>query len=393
MQNTLEREDIIREIRKTSPGRDSRGAFQARARGAVVLGIALFVLSQVGLRVIIEEFRPELRDPTFEIKYRQFARLKAQCKQPPAIILFMGSSITAHGMKADMVDEALSASSGRSVIGFNLATNAAGPFTQLVYVQRLLRRDVRPDLVVLELSPIFFNYRDAPNDIGRFPAYALGRHDLDTVERYSREPALRHEWWQSYLVPTHGHRLTILNQSALALVPFNDRLDLWHDMDAHGWRRREIPTPEDHRTFLARIKQEFGPPMAVYQVGQPPVKALREVTGLLAQERIPTTMVLMPEGPVLRSCYRPGSLTPLMAEFTTLSRVHGFPLIQAREWFEEEKFIDSYHLTHEGAKEFTARLLREIIAPTMNALHESEWSKNPHRVANDKAIGSMHRQD
>ena len=90
------------------------------------------------------------------------------------------------------------------------------------------------------------------------------------------EPALRQEWWQSYLVPTHGHRLTILNQSALAFVPFNDRLELWHDMDAHGWRRREIPTPEDHRKFLARIKQEFGRRMAAYQVGEPPVKALRE---------------------------------------------------------------------------------------------------------------------
>src|SRR5260370_16251610 len=128
MQNTLEREDIIREIRKTSPRRDSRGAFQARARGAVVLGIALFVLSQVGLRVMIEEFRPELRDPTFEIKYRQFARLKAQCKQPPAIILFMGSSITAHGMKAAMVDEALSSSTRRSLIRFNLTHTSPCPF-------------------------------------------------------------------------------------------------------------------------------------------------------------------------------------------------------------------------------------------------------------------------
>ncbi len=152
-------------------------------------------------------------------------------------------------------------------------------------------------------------------------------------------------------------------------------------MDAHGWRRREIPTPEDHRTFLARIKQEFGPRMAAYQVGQPPVKALREVTGLLAQERIPTAMVLMPEGPVLRSCYRPGSLTPLMDEFTTLSRAHGFPMIQAREWFDEEKFIDSYHLTHEGAKELTERLLREIISPALNTLHKLDRSEDPHGAA------------
>jgi hypothetical protein len=381
MQDTLEREDTIGQGRKKPKRRDRRRGFQARARGGVLVGIVLFVLVQVALRVTIEEYRPELRDPTFEIKYRQLTRLMHQFQQPPVTVLFMGSSMTAYGIKADMVDEPLSRVLGRSAIGFNLGINNGGPFTQLVYVRRLLRRGVRPHLVVLELTPIVHDFADAPHDIARFPSSMLSRHDLDTVERFSCEPHLRDEWWQSYLVPIYGHRLTILDQSARVFVPFNDRLEYWLDMDSHGWRRVEIPSSESHRESLTRVKKTFGPRMRDYEVGRPPLRALREVTDLLAQARIPTVMVVMPEGPLLRSCYGPGSLKPLMDEFANLSRAQGFPIVQAREWIEEEKFTDSFHLTHEGATELTERLVREVICPTMTSLQDLDRSADPQRTA------------
>ena len=276
-----------------------------------------------------------------------------------------------------MVDQPMSSALGRPVVGFNLAVNGAGPLTQLLYLQRLLQRGAKPDLVVLELSPIFFDQLGDPHDVAHFPGYVLSGLDLPTVERYARQPGeVRHEWWESQLVPIHGHRLTILNYSAQAFVPFADRLELWHDADAHGWRRRAPPDPDKHREILKQTSSVLGPRLAQYKVAEKQIRTLRDVAALLAKERIPTIMVWMPEGPALRAMYARGAIEALRAEFSALSRQHGFSLIEARAWLGEEMLVDSYHLHEGGAVAFTDRLLREAIAPALAGPFESYRSKH-----------------
>ena len=166
-------------------------------------------------------------------------------------------------------------------------------------------------------------------------------------------------------MPIHGHRLTILNQTAQIMVPYPDRLELYDDMDAHGWRRRAAPESAEHDEILGRVKQAFGPRMAKFKVGKPPMQALRELANLLAKTQIPTVMVIMPEGPTMWSLYAPGSLDPLWQGFAAISREHGFPLLEARGWFGEDRFVDSYHLNDQAAAEFTKRLVREAILPAL----------------------------
>ena len=359
MLSTLERQETIRTAVKTT----RRCQLQARARGAIVTALVLFVFTQLAMNTAIEEWRPEWRDPTFEIKYRRLTSLLNQHQQKPATVVFFGSSMSASGMKADVVEAPLAASLGRPVVGFNLATNGAGPLTQLIYVQRLLRRGVRPDLVVIELAPLFYEVGQAPIELRRFPADVLEGPDLNTIERYSQQLDLRNEWWQARLVPVHGHRLMILNQSARPLVPFSDRVEIWTEADGHGWRGRPKPTPEEHRQILHEIEAQFKTRYANYKIDPVPLQTLRELTDLLAKERIAAALVMMPEGPLLRSLYGPDVLTPLIVEFTAMSRKYGFPLIQACDWLEEEKFTDSYHLNAEGAQVFTERLVSELMRP------------------------------
>ncbi len=347
--------------------RSRRRGLQGRARAAVLAGVLLFVFSQVGMRVGIEEFRPELRDPSFELKYRQRAQLIEETKPAPAVVVSLGSSMTVWGINARQMEEPLAAELGRPVIAFNLANNGAGPLTQLLYTQRLLRRGIRPDLVVLELTPLNYSNAPAPHDMPLHPTQTLDRYDVETVSRRAPQGDLGNAWWESYLVPIYGHRLPILNKTAPIMVPFDDRLDPWQTMDARGWRRWDAPAPEMHDWLLKRVKREYPARLENYQVGQAHVQTLREVTDLLARERIATVMVLMPEGPTFQSLYAPDALTPLFEEFAAISRQHGFRFVSARDWLGEEKFIDSHHATHEGATELTARLLKEAIVPTMSA--------------------------
>jgi hypothetical protein len=363
MQDTLERNETTRQVQATAPPRATRRAMQGRARSAVLAGVVLFVLAQAGLRAVIEEARPDLRDPTFEIKYRRYIELKGQSSQPPATMMFLGSSMTVFGVNAEAVDQPCSALLGRPVVGYNLGVAGSGPFAQLVFLQRLLRRGARPDWVVVELAPKCFDEEDVFGELSRFPASMLNRADLDTVERYAKNPDLRNEWWRSFLVPVHGHRLTIVHQTVPVFLTGNDQLEVWDDIDDHGWRRLEVPTPEHRRRVLDMVKQVNEPQLARYQVGRWRVRALQELTDLLAHERIPALLVVMPEGPLMRSFYPRESLAPLLREFDQVSQKRGFPLVQARAWLGEEKFHDSLHLTEVGGQEFTERLLREAILP------------------------------
>jgi hypothetical protein len=347
--------------------RRTRQTLQARARNALLAGIVLFVLSQAALRVAIEERRPELRDPNFENKFARLTRLLEERQPSPATILFMGSSVTVWGVKADLVEEPAAAVLDRRVAAFNLANNGSGPLTQLVYLQRLLRRGIKPDLVVLETSPMMYGDVENPCDTMLYPPRVLDRRDLDTIERHTRQADLHNNWWQAFLLPAYAHRIPILSQSATIFVRHDDRIDQWVGMDDHGWRRWEVPPPELHEKNLKRVQVELQARIGKFKLGKHNLAILHETTQLLAANRIPTIMVMMPEGPVFRSIYPPGSLGPFVGEMSALSRQHGMPFVQAREWMDEAKFIDSYHLTHVGATEFTERLVREGILPALSS--------------------------
>lgn len=345
-----------------------RRALHARARNAVLGGLALFVVWQLGMAGGIELARPELRDPLFEGGYRRITGLMARHPQPPRTVVFLGSSMTALGIKADIVDGIASEAAGEPVIGCNLGANLAGPFTQLVYLQRLLRRGVRPDLVVLEVSPLRYE-TPGLDDIDRFPADMLEFGDLGTVGSHAERPHLHRDWWESHLVPAHGHRLTILNQSARIFVPSGDRIDSWDDRDDHGWRPRRPLTPKDHQRILTDVANMLKPRLAKFEMDTGSLRVLAEVTELMARERIPCIMVSVPAGPLVRSLYPPRPLAQLLDAFQAQSQQYGFTLVDAREWCTEDEFLDSYHLNDVGAANFTDRLVRQAIAPAMARRH------------------------
>ncbi len=363
MQTLLERPDErAGEKKPRRPGRKS-ARLQQGARLTLIAGMAMFILFQVGLRWFIDQRRPEWRDPGFEIKYRQFARQKAPFAKEPGVVLFLGSSITAGGMKPDMCEAPLSSALQRPVVAFNFGTPCGGPFTQLVYVQRLLRRGVRPELVVFELSPLFLDFADDPVDAARFPGYVLEHADLATVNRYSHDDGIDEEWWQACLVPVYGHRLAILNHASKALVAFPDQLDLYDDMTPHGWRKRNPTTAEERGRTLVWVRDNHVARLAKHFVGQSTLKALDEALALLAREKIPTLLVRLPEGPLMRSLYSQKSIAEIELAFANLSERHQFPLVDCSDWFDEDHFVDSFHMTYVAAEKLTGRLLQERILP------------------------------
>jgi hypothetical protein len=337
---------------------------QGRSRWAVLCGLALFAVGQVVWHVIIEDWRREMRDPRFEIKYRRFEKHLATRDPASKLVVFFGSSMTGHGVKAGALEESLTKELHQPVVAFNMGTDAAGPFTHLLYVQRWLARGHKPDLVVIELSHLFHNRPPVETDLPRFPAHVLCPGELQTVRRYNPNPNLLREWWECLFVPVYGHRLNILHATARFLVPFGDRTNLYTDMDACGWRKLPVPAKETRDKTLAALKRSFAGTFKRYTPNQQQLQVLTELMGVLKKEQIPVMLVVMPHGALLRSSYDREGTTKLLQDFAALAHTYDCTFVNAHDWFDDDMFIDSYHLTQEGAERFTARL-HDTILPAL----------------------------
>ena len=86
---------------------------------------------------------------------------------------------------------------------------------------------------------------------------------------------------------------------------------------------------------------------------------------LYRQERLPAVLVLMPEGPLLRSFYPAKPYEVLRARLASLAHAHDLPFMDARHWLAEEEFTDSYHPNCLGARVVTERLGRQVILPLL----------------------------
>jgi hypothetical protein len=342
-----------------------RQQLNRHARRAIVIAVVLFVGSQVALRVWIDTNKREYRDPIFEPRYRILEQQRAEKPASAATVIFLGSSTTLNGMRADLAEEKLTTELDRPIVSVNLGTLGGGPFTNLVHLKRLVRRGIRPDLLVMELNPIVYD-DIAPNDVPRLPPECLERQDLDVVKEYSNDKSVDKQFWESFLFPVRGHRLAILSQAARIMVPYVDLLEPVENVDAHGYRpNRKVTDPNKIRD-TKETREAMRPRLQNYHVNEQRIRALRELADLAEANHIPTLFYTFPVRPSLRPMYGPG-LQTLLGEWRAIAEEHHFPMIDGIKWIDEDKFSDNFHLDHDGATQLTEMLLERAIVPIMKS--------------------------
>ena len=336
-----------------------------RMCATLIWAAATFIGLQVGLRVVIDYWRPEFRDPAFEIKARRLQQALARSARPPVTVVAVGSSITGDGFQAKLLENLLAGNLHRPTLFFNMNSMGSGPLTDLIWVRRLLDRGIRPNLVVIELAPIFFGDAGTPTDISRFPPHILEGRDLDVIQRYGRDADLQSKWWACWLATAHGHRLTILNCTAKFLLPTEDKINLWGSSDERFWTALEPLSPADLQERLPRLKEYFTAHHHHYRVGETSLNALKELLVLLKKEKVPAAIVKMPEGPTLRNAFPVDQLIRLNERVMDLARQQDCYFVDAFEWLGDEDFTDCYHATRKGASTFSRRFAAEFLLPVM----------------------------
>src|SRR5438046_2141264 len=139
MQTTLTLEKEEREA-APPPEPSRKQKLSGHTRASLLCGLATFLLFQAGLRVGIDNWWPELRDPAFEVKARALAEQLASAAEPPVTVLMMGSSMTGNSFKAKFLEDLLTRALAKPALVFNMSNLGAGPLTSLIWTRRLLER-------------------------------------------------------------------------------------------------------------------------------------------------------------------------------------------------------------------------------------------------------------
>jgi hypothetical protein len=354
------------------PGRDPR-----RACRAVCGGLLLFVLSQIGLRLWIDARAPWVRDPEYAAR---LARLQppppSRGERPPLVVVF-GSSRTEFGLKALVMQEALARDLGRPVRVHNFGLPGSSGVESLFNWRRLRRDGVRPDVVLLEVTPTRLNANCPVHELAaaRHPSQRLTWGDLPLVERCEGpdRPQLREEWWMAQLVPVLGHREILLRALAPWMVNWWNRglpgagMNAAGDLPVHGDWLELRRTPET----LRLVWEQHGFFLAHFRLGGPSRAATRELLDECRTQHVPVALVLMPEGPAYRAWADPAIYAEVRAWVRRLQQEYDCGVIDARDWIGEDGFWDSHHMVLSGALAFTDRLRREAVLPLLRpATHE-----------------------
>ena len=324
---------------------------------------------QLGLAAAIELWLPQLRDPLYGDKLNQ---LKSQIAAAPAdapLIVMLGSSRAIHGLDAGRFEQELAWRQRRPVVAYNFGLPGAGPFTELVCLERLLAEGIRPDLALIEILPPMLAGQTPSFDLGQYPADRLWRRELPLVERYTQaifpEQQLESDWWRCWWTPIHSHRFAIMRSICPAFVPPEGRGHLFAEFDDHGWNvmPAEVRTPQRYQSALETARREYASLLADFKLGGASCQALSEILTICRREQIAAALVLMPEGDEFRSWYPRAADNEIDSFLADLGRQFSVPVIDGRLWVEDENFLDSHHLLAPGAEHFSRLLAQNAPSP------------------------------
>ncbi|MGL6072879.1 MAG: DUF1574 family protein [Fimbriiglobus sp.] len=339
-------------------------SWSRRSRLAVIWGVALFGLTQLGLAIAAES-SSRIRDPMYGDKLVKLRRLQAS--QPGPVVVMLGSSRTGLALNGRAAEDELK----RPAVVFNFGVPSAGPITEHLYLQRLLADGITPDLLLIEILPSMLARRpQGPLEKELFFADRVKSHERRHLTDFGFDEAqVRDRYWRSALFPVSNLRFQLVSRLIPSWLPFQFRFDWSRGADDHGWGATpvQVVDPATREKSLARANAEYAPLLADYTPEGEACRALEAILDECQRRKIPVRLVLMPEGPTFRSWFPEVGYARLLAYLGKLARDKGVSLLVAREWLTEDAFYDSHHMFAAGAEDFSRRLAREVLAPALRA--------------------------
>ena len=359
------------------------------AQSFLVWLVVYFLVGYVVLDFLVDRI-PEstslkVNDPSFwDLKEVYANRLSEVRSRGGYSILMLGSSKTQFGFRGETVEAAIREDSTNTPLAFGFGLPGMGPLYQWTCAKRLERMGLLPDIVLLEVHGALF-----------IEASGSGPGITRELGWLSRERVLSKEWMdlasigvtacmKSGMMPIWFENRFTLLAPIRALIqkvdsgpkkPRNviDRFGgprLPTDADADNPRVKSLSnldkTREEYSEMVGNFPPGSGESIGPQDLFGPAWESLKSTIHMLRKNGCRVILVRMPEGPAFRSWYAPNLAQVEAIKFRSFLLPEAKDWIDAREWFEEDKFWDSNHLNPKGAQIFSERLAREILSVANN---------------------------
>jgi hypothetical protein len=317
----------------------------------LVWGLAVAVLAQLALAALLEFGPVALRDPEFGRRLRHLRDRRAERPDAP-LVLALGSSRVAMGVRPDVLGP------GDPLV-FNLGMTGGGPLHARMTLRRALDAGVRPAAVLLEVWPPACPPREAE----WLDAQRVAGSDLPALTVDGQPPAgLNLNRLGARLGPWFTARQVLMSQWMPTWLPWDSRRDVPWGFDEFGWLSVRHGRGDAGRP--ARLEHDRGV-YAVHLATTEPFEpeadaALRALLADCRSAGIAVTLVYLPESTEFRAWYPAASLARIDAYLARLAAREGVQYIDARDWVEDDLFLDGHHLVPPGAEVFTRRLAAEL---------------------------------
>lgn len=336
-----------------------------RARAAVAWTALIFLVGVV-VQTAAYDSRPESYDVEYGMKLGLLRARQAEAPGRPVLVA-LGSSRTVMAFAPEQLPP-LPTAEGPPVIPFNFATVGSGPILNVAAVSRLLADGVRPRWLFLELMPTFVCHENM-----QFISTHVAARDLPVLGGYVRwdrlygEYALRRLW----VAPKCPGEM-LLRVVPDILPPIVARPAPPLPLGGCPYLRGEM-TPVDRERQVAISRKNLRDYLQSFEVSPAADAATREALDRLSAAGVKTVLVLMPEGSLVKSWYGLYAREKFERFCGAISREYGVPVVDAREWLDDDDTYDGHHPLRRGAEKFTARLGREVLGPYL-ATGDTTWA-------------------
>jgi hypothetical protein len=338
------------------------------ARRSIVWGLVCWLGLSTVVLVHAQVARPDVIAPGFYHRFRALRQRHQEQRDRP-LWLVMGSSRLGLGYLPEDVGPVLDPQ-GRRVMTFNFSHNGLGPVLQNIHLKRLLREGLRPDLVVLEVMPMYLHLETA-----HFMTRFVLCSELPTAASYlDARGVARNALRRQLEIYPRAMRVLFPNE-LLHFVRMDPTAEMSPTLVLGGAEHlHDSVSATDRQAQMGLQYTAYSRQTDTFHITAGAEEALRDSLAFCRREQIDAVLLLSPETASFCRMYPAGAEAEVGAFVRRLGEQAGVQVIDARSWLAEEETYDGHHPLRHGARKFTARL-HETLA------RERQWGEADQRLA------------
>jgi hypothetical protein len=329
-----------------------------RSFRVVVAGFVAIGGMNIGMSWWLDYGPPRVRDPEYGRRLNG-ARHQIQTHPQQRTVLLLGSSRVAMGIKPSAVTD------NNVPVLLNYSLAGSGPIMELMAYRRARADGIRPDGVLIEYWPAFLREDVGYHEDARLDPLRLGAVDEPIVTDYFRNPAqARTILRERRFNPWFTHRKSLMNQLGPGWLPYHQRSEaIWANIEPDGWLPGRVGATDDERKSAAvEVRRYYWPLFANFEISEVSDRALKQLIDEIRADQIPLALIYLPESSAFRVNMTPQSVQIADAHLKRIQSEWNLKLLNTREWAGEAELPDGFHLTQQGAADYTRRLAGAIPA-------------------------------